>query len=371
MSISNVKSSEQPSECKTKYRPQKDHSITTSSPTNGPTSLNRKRPSRRKIHRKNKSVDDDTEDDFTVASGSNKRKGYIKHCIKKHLNNNYEKQINCVQDENVVFTDNKIYISLSGNHHSSLASALGTNSLKKNRRVIYPTSGGYKLSGFLRHYDFEHEDKDDSTNQSPAKCSSKDDEMLKFNLAAAVAISPLNNVDKIFEKVKVPSSSSSSANKKFQSSDSDEQLASSFVHVTNCDEEKSDSILTNTTFIAEWNQFDMNPYEGDDEDDIQWQNFLEVRKHSKPIVEENCSEQTSRLLNDSGFGSQLISNSTMVDNNLKTLETWLDDETYDNSFNEELENRVQFMFPDLHKNTSQTAYYNNINNNNHCTDKFS
>lgn len=307
-------------------------------------------------HKKSKNDDvDDDDDDFTVPD--RKRQSYIKSCIKKRLNNNYEKQINCIQDENVVFTDNKIYISLSARNHSSLGS---NNSLKKNRRIIYPTSGPCKLNGFLRHYDFSYDD-DNNESELPTKSAIENsEEKLKFNMMneqqSCLSTNSLDNV--VFEKVKVKQSSPCSSN-----SNNNYESPSSYIHVTNNndDERNDDSILTSSTFITS--------YEADDEDDIQWKNFLELRKHGKPI-NNNVSQ-----LNDSGFGSQLFfssnynnnNNNNNSYNNIKALDTWQDDETYDNSFNEELEQRVSIMFPDLYKASSQSAHFNNINNINHIT----
>lgn len=296
------------------------------------------------------------EDDFTVSTGGKHRKSYIKNCIKKRLNNNYEKQINCLQDENVVFTDNKIYISL-GARNSSLTSSLGgSNSLKKNRRVIYPTSGAVKLTGFLRGYDFNYE----SPTKKPEEMSTTpadSDEKLKFNMLQEGSSGLATAI--VFEKVKIPASKSS------PSSDEEAREVASYLHVTNVDDRNDDSILTSSTFVTEWSHCDLNSYEADDEDDVQWRNFLELRKHGKSISNENGNCQTTLTLSDSGFGSQLFNNSCNIERNLKSLETWLDDETYDNSFNEELEQKVSIMFPDLYKNNSPTAYYNNINNSNH------
>lgn len=298
------------------------------------------------------------EDDFTVPTNGKHKRSYIKNCIKKRLNNNYEKQINCLQDENVVFTDNKIYISLAARNSSLTSSLGGSNSLKKNRRVIYPTSGAIKLTGFLRDYDFNYE----SPTKKPEETVDDSDEKLKFNMmqeggGASSLATALNNV--VFEKVKIP------PNKKSPSSEDGNEARSSYVHVTNVDDKNDDSILTSSTFVAEWNHCDVNSYEADDEDDVQWKNFLELRKQGKSISNESGNYQTKLTLSDSGFGSQLFSNSCTVDRNLKSLETWLDDETYDNSFNEELEQKVSIMFPDLYKDNSPTAYYNNINNSNH------
>jgi hypothetical protein len=308
------------------------------------------------------------EDDFTVpTTGGKHKRSYIKNCIKKRLNNNYEKQINCLQDENVVFTDNKIYISLAARNSSLTSSLGGSNSLKKNRRIIYPTSGAIKVTGFMRDYDFNYE----SPTKKPqeplsSSLSGESEEKLKFNMmqeGGSSLATALNNV--VFEKVKIPPGKSS------PSSNDGNEARSSYTTYGD-DERHEDSILTTATFVAEWNHCDLNSYEADDEDDVQWKNFLELRKHGKSISNEHGNCQTKLTLSDSGFGSQFFSNSCTVDRNLKSLETWLDDETYDNSFNEELEQKVSIMFPDLYKDNSPTAYYNNINNSNHeKKDKFS
>lgn len=337
------------SECKTKYQPQKNNSITIS-PLNAPIPGRKRGSSRKKNHRKSKSVEDE-EDDFTVPTGGKHRRSYIKNCIKKRLNNNYEKQIN-LQDENVVFTDNKIYISLAARNSSLTSSLGGSNSLKKNRRVIYPTSGAIKLTGFLRGFDFNYESPTKKPEQTLT--SAESEEKLKFNMLQEGS-SKATTTAVVFEKVKIPPKNSPSF----------DEARSSYVHVTNVDDRNDDSILTSSTFVTEWNNCDLNSYEADDEDDVQWQNFLELRKQGKSINNDNGNCQTTLTLSDSGFGSQLFSNSCNIDRNLKSLETWLDDETYDNSFNEELEQKVSIMFPDLYKNNSPTAYYNNINNSNH------
>lgn len=286
------------------------------------------------------------DDDFTVATCEKQRRSYLKNCIKKRLNNNYEKQINCLHDENVVFTDNKIYISLAARNSSLTSSLGGTNSLKKNRRIIYPTSEGYKLNGFLRDYDFNYE--------SPTRSVSSREEKLKFNMMKESSMSAscsLNNV--VFEKVKIPSLQKSSTHA------GSDGLAS-YVRESDVDESNNDdSILTNSTFIAEWRHPDMQTYEADEEDDIQWDNFLELRKHNKST--NNEGERCQRMtLSDSGFGSQLFSNSFKADKNVKS-DTWLSDENYDNSFNEELEQRVSIMFPELCKNSLHATYHHNNN----------
>lgn len=308
--------------------PQRNHPITVSP-------INEEKPkkkvkSRKKDHRKrnNKSyVDED--DDFTVTTGETHKRGYIKNCIKKRLNNNYVKQINCVQDENVIFTDNKIYVSLAARRNSLTSS--NNNSLKKNRRVIYPTSDEYKTKGFLRDYDFNYE----SPIKTSGKSSPENEDTLKFNMMTATC--SLNSV--VFEKVKVPSSK--------KSPNDDKRTLQ--VNTTNFNNEISSEI---------------NSYEADDEDDVQWKSFLELRKHGKSIDNEHvCSQKMA--LSDSGFGSQLLSGSYSVDKNLKSSEVYLDDETYDNSFNEELEKRVSIIFPDLCKRNSQATFYSIHNNTYH------
>lgn len=308
--------------------PQRNHPIMTS-PINE-AKLKRKAKNRKK-KRNNKSYEDE-DDDFTVTTGDNRR-GYLKNCIKKRLNNNYVKQINCVQDENVIFTDNKIYVSLAA--RSSLTSC-GNNSLKKNRRVIYPTSDGYKITGFLRDYDFNYE----SPNRTTGKLSSSSEDALKFNLMKTCSY---NSV--VFEKVKVPS------NKIPATSDM------RILHI-NTPDLYEDKLFES---FFDLNQSEINSYEADDEDDIQWNKFLELRKQGSSNESEH-DNGPKMPLSDSGFGSQLLSCSFPADRNLKTSEIYLDEEAYDNSFNEELEKRVSNIFPDLCKSFSRTNV-NNINNN--------
>lgn len=258
----------------------------------------------RKQNKKSR-MHDDNDDDFTVTTADNK-KDYLKNCIKKRLNNNYVKQINCVQDENVIFTDNKIYVSLAA--RNSLTSS-DNNSLKKNRRVIYPSSVGYKIKGFLRDYDFNYE----SPTKTSGSTSPVNEEKLKFTVMNPS--SSLNSV--VFEKVKVPLS------------------------------KKATNDYTKSTLInSSGYSVDISSYEADDEDDVQWNNFLEFRKHGK-TEDQACHKKMA--LSDSGFGSQLLSNSFSVDKNIKTADqsSTVDDEIYDNSFNEELERRVSDMFPNL------------------------
>lgn len=310
--------------------PQKNHP-TTVSPIKE-AKPKRKIKNRKKEHRKRNSKSyGDEDEDFTVTTGETHKRGYIKYCIKKRLNNNYVKQINCIQDENVIFTDNKIYVSLAA--RNSVTSS-NNNSLKKNRRVIYPTSDGYKTKGFLRDYDFNYE--------SPARTTSgmttpDSEDTLKFNMMTTTC--SLNSV--VFEKVKVASSKKSNKH----------EIRLLNVTATNFNEKRSFGSP------IEKHQFDINSYEGDDEDDVQWKNFLELRKHGKSMDSEHVYSQKMPL-SDSGFGSQLFP----VDKNLKSSEVYLDDETFDNIFNEELEKRVSIIFPDLCKSNSQTAFYS-LNNN--------
>lgn len=235
------------------------------------------------------------------------------------MNNNYEKQINCLQDENAVFTDNKLYISLAARNSSLTSSIGGHNSLKKNRRIIYPTSDGFKLNGFWRDLDFNYESPTKTVNSSST--TDNDDklqfELLKENMMSAPHA--LNSV--VFEKVKVK-----------HSPNFDERLSSTFDI-----RQGSDT---------------------DDDDDLQWESFVEIRKQGKKFDSE---------IEDSGFGSQIFANkSCSFDRNLKQPDTWRNEEIFDNSFNEELEQRVSFMFPELSKDYSQTtAQHNNTNNFNH------
>jgi hypothetical protein len=339
LSLSNLKSSEASCSANTKYQPQKNHSISispTSISSSGRKRVNHK--SKRGKHKNNSNKSDDTEDDFTVPD--RKRQSYIKSCIKKRFTNNYEKQINCIQDENVVFTDNKIYISLSTRN-----SAFGSNSsLKKNRRVIYPTSVPAKLSGFLRHYDFSYEDECENDDLKGAHYTKRHiDEKLKFSMMKEKPLFTTGSLDNVvFEKVRVKTNCN--------------EASACVVNISNDDFGRNDdSVLTNSTFMTA-------SYEADDEDE-QWKNFLELRKRVKPIN----NSSTINQLNDSGFGSQLFSN---ANNNVKTLDAWQDDEIYDNSFNEELEQRVSMM--ETYESNFRTTHFNNVNNVNHITaDKLS
>lgn len=316
-----------------KYIPQKNHSITVS-----PLKERKKSSNRKKKHRnhKNKSTEDE-DDDFTSSSGKHK-KSYLRNCIKKRLNNNYEKQINCRQDENVVFTDNKIYISLAS-RNSSLTSS-SNNHLKKNRRIIYPTSSGYKVNGFLRDYDFNYE--------SPSKKTGvfvvETEEKLKFNIMNEACLIPsscsLHTV--VFEKVKVPSIKNTPSN----------DFPSLCENVTNYE---------NNSYINSYLE-DTD----DDEDDAQWRVFVEIRKHGKSIDSELCQKMS---LSDSGFGSQLLPSCTVDNKQQKLSETLVDEEAFDNSFNEELEQRASIMVPDLVKTVSPATFYNHVSNTNQDLEK--
>lgn len=158
-----------------KHRPQTNNTVTISPKKR--SSHNRKK-NRQKF--KNRPKNSNFEDDFTVS------KSY-KNSIKKRLNKNYEE---IIQDDDIVFTDNKIYISLA-RRNSSLAS------FKKDHRIIYPTSSTHQLSGFLRNYDFNYESPR-TTNKLFVDSGAGN---LKFDLVKGE-----NCV--IFEKVKFPSSDS-------------------------------------------------------------------------------------------------------------------------------------------------------------------
>ena len=144
---------------------------------------------------------------MNVISTAKHNKRSFKKCIKKRFSNNYEKQINSTNEKQVVFTDNKIYISLNG-CNSSIKSQLGnsTSSLKKNRRIIYPTSGSKNISGFLRDYDFDYDYKDEAmTNNLEIQ------EKIKFSLMKNSSEVENTSNDVVFEKVKYESIKKSSA----------------------------------------------------------------------------------------------------------------------------------------------------------------
>lgn len=312
--MSHLKSTEPGGECEAKYKPQKNSSITISpshlkniQASNQIRCVARKRERRK---HKNSFSDDDMDDDFTVTTGGKKRKrNYIRTCIKKRLHNNYEKQINCLQDETVMFTDNKIYVSLAA--RSSLTSV---ETLKKNRRVIYPTSfSTSKSSGFLRDYDFNYES---PTKQKPGETFEDVGDGLKFNIINENSMSsPLDKV--VFEKVKIQTSKTS-----LSLNDKD---ARSFMQAVNEDE-------VGLQKRVGWNHsFNIKSYEADPDEDDQWKQFLEIRKHEKLRKNNTMKCSKSFPLSDSGFGSQFLSNSSFETSKITSIEN------DDNSFNEELE----------------------------------
>lgn len=348
-----------------------------------PTKTNRRR------NKKSEKIDDD--DNLSISS-ANPRKSYIKNCIKKKFNRNYEKQINCVNDEkheNVVFTDNKIYISLT-HRRPSLNSSFGANSSSRSKeRIIYPSSASFRLTGFLRNYDFNYDYKSEEEQRS-------EDEKLKFDVIGNV---PGANI--VFEKVKFDKSKkyisrgedeegeskqkrrslSNCSNSSFlmiHMSSNEDDIRNSFYLEPYLDtSQNNDSLLTNTTFIAEWNNYQeisrtsRNNTNGEvqnnlDEDELQWKSFLEVRKKGNDtnpflnninlngtISDNGKFYNTTSLSDDSGIGRS-FTDINKNHNILRTLDTWLDDENFDNSFNEELERRVQIdeIPPNLHKTTN-------------------
>lgn len=337
--------------CNTKYHPQKNQSILIS-PGFGNKNI-RKRSTRNKIELRRNTIkysDDEQEDDLSINSKTKHRKKNFKNCIKKRLNNNYEKQINSANDENIVFTDNKIYISLNG-YNSSIPPSIGngTNSLLKNRRVIYPTSGSYKLSGILRDCDFNYDYKNEETINNLEV-----NEKFKYNLMkdSSAADSEENAKNVVFEKVKYVSS------KKIQASDDEQQTHinnSIFIHIRSKNGYEQDKASSNDrTFNGEFNHNNITTYGvTDEEDDLQWYNFMEYRKHSNSSKNKDTLEINNTIkIKNSGFGSQLLLSLNYVENNIRNLELGLDDEIYDNSFNEELERRVQKEFPELYKNSN-------------------
>lgn len=357
-------------ECNTKYQPQKNQSITIS-PGYGKKNI-RKRSSRNKIEllrNRIKYSDDEQEDDSSVNSTTKHSKKNFKNCIKKRLNNNYEKQINSANDENTVFTDNKIYISLNGCNSSIIPSiGNGTNSLLKNRRVIYPTSGSYKLTGILRDCDFNYDYKNEATVNNLEV-----HEKFKYNLMkeSCAADSEGNAKNVVFEKVKYISS------KKFPASDDGQQTHTNnsifIMHIRSKKSYEQDKASSNDkTFNGEYSHNNNETYGvTDEEDDLQWSNFMEHRKHCNGSKNKYTLEMnnTIKIKNDSGFGSQLLLSLNNVEKNLRNLELGLDDEIYDNSFNEELERRVQKEFPELYKSPNSGYLLNNINKKNYTNYK--
>lgn len=324
-----MKSTESTSGSNAKYKPHKNNSLTSQSPMHVAKPYE-KRHKRRKA--RCKAAVDEEEDDFTISSTSEKHsRTHLKNYIKKRLNNNYEKQINCLPDENVVFTDNKIYISLAARNSSLTSSIGGHSSLKKNRRIIYPTSDGFKLNGFWRDFDFNYESPTKTVSFTP---TTDNDDKLQFDLLKE-NISPSPNAfnSVVFEKVKVKQSPIFGESKRNDKN----TLSSSRLDIH------------------------QGP-ETDDDDDLQWKSFVEIRKHGKKV---NCDHDKCQIsIDDSGFGSQIFSNTCSFDKNLKKPDAWLSEENFDNSFNEELEQRVSCMFPELSKDYSQTTH-NNKNNFNH------
>lgn len=172
-----------------------------------------------------------------------------------------------------MFTDNKIYICLS-THNASLTTVGGNNSLKKNRRIIYPTSDGYKLSGFLRDYDFDYE--------SPSKKLDECEEKLKLNLIKDTSLSA-TECNVVFEKVKIPPAKNSS-NK------IGNKARKSYMQVTkNAKDIREGSILTSSTIVTDWGQHELCNFEEDDDDDIQWKKFLELRKHASEVNDQTMT----------------------------------------------------------------------------------
>lgn len=181
----------------------------------------------------------------------NKMQERFRNCIKR-FNNNYEKQRNCLQDDNMVFTDNKIYVSLASRNSSLTSSFSGCHTIKKRRRVIYPTVGGRKTDGFLRNYDFNYE----SPTKEKAESPIDDEENLNTLEADLTSISSaLNSV--VFEKVTV-----------------------------------------HRIMDLEGNSDDL---EENGEDDIQWKNFLKLRVQESRSVQDETSGMSSPDFDDSGI----------------------------------------------------------------------
>lgn len=342
-------------ECNTKYETQKNQSITISPVYGKKTILRRSTINKKELRRSTKFTEHEQEDDISINSTTKHQKRYFKNCIKKRFNNNYEEQINSANDENIVFTDNKVYISLNG-CNSSISSSLGngTNSLKKNRRVIYPTSGNYKLSGFLRDCDFNY----DYKNEVMAN-NLEVEEKLKFNLMKDNSESQCNSSVKnvVFEKVKYVSSKKCQPFEESYSNNS--FMVMHLKSKNNIMHDKTNSIHTKFIDGCTFNH-EESCCAAEKEDDLQWKTFMEHRKHSTNTKNYTLEINKSLIhsFNDSGFGSQLcFSSSNNVEKSLRNLESCLDDEIYDNSFNEELERRVQVEFSELYKSLSSNSEY--------------
>lgn len=354
LSITNTTKASTSSECNAKYKPQKNHASALS-PMNTKTQV-------RSIRKKAPREEEEEDIDMSIHPTTKHRKSYLKNCIKNKLNKNYDRQVNHNEDS-VVFTDNKIYISLNG-PRSSLPGSLNNSYKMKDRRVIYPTTSGFMLSGFLRDYDFNYDYKAEEEAAQKKAQESQVEEKLKFNMMEAPSPAPSKrNQEIVFEKVKFDST------KKYLSYDMDHQLSgsshSSLMHVNHLEDDYNseanhDSILTNTTFIPEWGSFNEDP-----EEDADWDQFVTIRKHrNNPFAAELARSNNKRdsnnndyghffRTNDSGFGEQ-----TSISDNLRTLEDkWLDDEDFDNSFNEELERRVETNTPSFRE--SKRNYNNN------------
>ncbi|CAO1400256.1 unnamed protein product [Diamesa serratosioi] len=309
----------------TKYKPHTNQSITIS-PIHGKIRNPKRIPMYPKeVQSRNKLSDDDQGDDFRVNSTAKHHKSYFRNYVTKHLSNNYEKQINSTNDENIVYTDNKIYISLNSNIDSSIKSSLRntTKQLKKNRRIIYPSSGSYK--GFIQDYHFNY-DKDEKKN---------------MNFSSEVDVeNTFDNV--VFEKVKCISRKTNSA--------CDETYSKSSIMVLHL-KSKTSYVHNKTSFIGD----------ADEEDDLQWVSFLEDRKNcsnNKNTV--SLEMNSSHSIKQTNDGVIYPTKSKYIGNNVRDLESVLDEENYDNSFNEELERRVQTQYSEQYKNVNTACVFNSI-----------
>ncbi|CRL02514.1 CLUMA_CG015111, isoform A [Clunio marinus] len=245
---------------------------------------------------------DDIDNDF--PSSQHRRRLILKNCIRKRLYNNYEKQVNCPHDDGMIFTDNKIYVSLAARKSSVTSSIVDRNFLENlSARIIYPSSQEHKMNGFLKNYDFNYE--------SPKRTIERfKHQTLEYKMMA-------ESLSGIFEKVKIPSTRISS---------NDHQHTSHRV-------EKFSSFGSkyHSPAIIDCTQGDF--------DDEEWENFLKLRKFEK---EGPSSKNNSISLSDIENLNRL---KKLIQSDTKNeYESQFNEEKYDNSFNEQLEQNTYAIF---------------------------
>ena len=278
-------------ECTSKYQTQTDHlqTIPAVKIHNTRRKSDKQNHRKKKVNKKKRKYStDDGEDDFMHMTKESNVRDYVKDCIKRRLYNNYEKQRNSALDDNIVFTDNKIYVSLARRNSSLSSSFSGTNSLSKNRRIIYPTRNEHKRDGFLRNYDFNYE-----SPKRRGENSGYGDKRAMHQGTEPV----FNGKEVLFEKVKIQN-------------------------------DKKNSLIP-VTLNSDSNIFD-------DEDDAQFfEDFMKLRQ------QEIISKNNQMALIDNAFDSQFFENRqnlSEIHKNEKYVE-----ESFDNSFNEQLEHKASII----------------------------